>query len=158
MDDLKNFDIFREFSNELIADLSAVRVEKEFEENDVIFHEGDPGDSLHLVKAGEVAIKKLADTMSGEEKAIAMIDKGDFFGEMALFDNKPRSATAYASKKSKVLVLKKEDFLNLMKKDPLTGATELLTISRVMSERLRKASKEATTLRNKISWKFWGRC
>ncbi len=143
MDDLRSFTIFKEFSDELIADLSVVMLEKEFKENEVIFEEGDSGDSLYLVKEGEVAIRKLADTLSGVEKKIATIGEGDFFGEMALFDNKPRSATAYALKKSKILILRKEDFLNLMTKDPLTGATELLTMSRVMSERLRKTNREA---------------
>ncbi len=145
MDDLRSFTIFKEFPDGLIADLSAVTVEKEFKENEVIFEEGDSGDSLYLVKEGEVAIRKLADTVSGVEKTIARIGEGDFFGEMALFDNKPRSATAYALKKSKILILRKEDFLNLMTKDPLTGATELLTMGRVMSERLRKTDQEAAS-------------
>lgn len=141
MKDLRDFEIFKDYSDELLSQLSEVILQKEFEENEIIFREGDEGDSLYLVLEGEIAIKKALNKPGDEEKTIAMIEKGSFFGEMALFDQKPRSGSAYATRRSKVLILKKEDFLNLQKKDPNMAMTTLITINRVMSERLRKTSK-----------------
>ncbi|GEM_PF-1272675 len=141
MENLRTFEIFKDYSDEMLAELSRVIIEKEFDENETIFREGDQGDSLFLVKEGEVMIKRWIDQPGQEEKTIALIEKGNFFGEMALFDNQPRSGSAYASKKSKVLILKKEDFLALTGKDPQTAMTTLMSINRVMSERLRRTSK-----------------
>ncbi|MDI7260480.1 MAG: protein kinase [Thermodesulfobacteriota bacterium] len=141
MGNLRDYEIFKDYSDELLTELSNVIIEKEFEENEIIFREGDEGDSVYIVTEGEVAIKRSLDKPGDEEKTIAMIEKGNFFGEMALFDSKPRSGSAYASRKSRVLILKKEDFLGLTKKDPNTAMTTLMTINKVMSERLRKTSK-----------------
>jgi CRP-like cAMP-binding protein len=138
---LKEYEIFKDYSDELLTELSKVIIEKEFEENEIIFREGDKGDSIYIVKEGEVAIKRFIDKHGEEEEPMAIIKKGNFFGELVLFDNKPRSGSAYASKNSKVLILKKEDFLNLTKIDPKATITTLITINRVVSERLRKASK-----------------
>jgi serine/threonine protein kinase len=141
MKNLRDYEIFKDYSDELLAELSRVVLEKEFEENEIIFREGDEGDSLYLVTEGEIAIKRALEKPGDEEKTIAFIEKGNFFGEMALFDKQPRSGSAYAVKRSKVLILKKEDFFNLQKKDPNTAMTTLITINRVMAERLRKTSK-----------------
>jgi len=141
MGNLRDYEIFKDYSDELLTELSKVIIEKEFEENEIIFREGDVGDSVYIVTEGEIAIKRSLDKPGDEEKTIAMIEKGNFFGEMALFDKQSRSGSAYAAKKSRVLILKKEDFLNLQKKDPNTAMTTLITINRVMSERLRKTSK-----------------
>lgn len=141
MENLRDYEIFKDYSDELLTELSKVILEREFEENEIIFREGDEGDSVYIVTDGEIVIRRSLDKPGDEEKTIAMIERGNFFGEMALFDNKPRSGSAYAAKKTRVLILKKEDFLNLQKKDPNTAMTTLITINRVMSERLRKTSK-----------------
>jgi len=141
MENLRDYPIFKDYSDELLAELSKLIIEKEFDTNEAIFHEGDVGDSIYIVKEGEVAIKRALGPSGEEEKTIATIERGNFFGEMALFDNLPRSGSAYASKKTKVLILKKENFLELQKKDPQTAMTTLITMNRVMSERLRKTSK-----------------
>lgn len=148
MGNLRDYEIFKDYSDELLTELSKVIIEKEFEENEIIFREGDEGDSVYIVTEGEIAIKRFLDKPGDEEKTIAMIEKGNFFGEMALFDNQSRSGSAYAAKRSRVLILKKEDFLNLQKKDPNTAMTTLITINRVMSERLRKTSRASSPVSN----------
>jgi CRP-like cAMP-binding protein len=103
---------------------------RRFRRNEVIFHQGDLGDSLQILASG--AVKIILPSAEGEEAIIATLRPGDFFGELALLDGAPRSATATASEASETLSLPREAFLLMLGQDPqltlalLSGlATEL---------------------------------
>ncbi len=86
-----------------------------FPANYEIFHEGDIANALYIIKKGLVQISK------GEQEAnhaFAALGEGDFFGEMALMSDAPRSATISTIEESEIFVLKKEDFFNLVSKSP----------------------------------------
>src|SRR5204863_9308646 len=68
--------------------------EERFREGSMIFREGEKGDKLFIVLDGRVRISKFIPGVG--EEALAVLDRGDFFGEMALIDDKPRSADATA--------------------------------------------------------------
>jgi CRP-like cAMP-binding protein len=121
--DFKKLELFKNFSDNILSKLSQYVFEKDYDENEIIFKEGDPGDSLCIVEQGEVAIRRLVDKNQTKRKTLAIIEKGDFFGEMAIFEGKPRSASAVASLKTKILFIKKEDFWNLLKEEPGTAVT-----------------------------------
>ena len=70
---------------------SHLRVRR-FRRNEVIFHQGDAGDSLHIIASGSVKI--VLPSAEGDEAIIATLHPPDFFGELALLDGQPRSATA----------------------------------------------------------------
>jgi CRP/FNR family transcriptional regulator, cyclic AMP receptor protein len=89
---------------------------RRFRRNEVIFHQGDPGDSLHIVANG--AVKIVLPSAEGEEAIIATLREGDFFGELSLLDGAPRSATATALEPSETLVLPRPIFLQLLADDP----------------------------------------
>jgi CRP-like cAMP-binding protein len=82
----------------------------------VIFHQGDPGDALHVITAG--AVKILLPSPDGEEAIIATLKAGDFFGELALLDGQPRSATATAVEPTETLSLPRDIFRELVEKHP----------------------------------------
>ena len=146
MRDLKKYEWFKRLPEDLLQRVSRLILEKGYGEGEVIFEEGSPGDSLCLVEEGEVAIRRWVDKASGKRKTIAVMEEGDFFGEMAVLDDKPRSASALASKRSKILVLRKDDFWGLIEEEPKTGiANFLLGMNRVMSERLRVANQNFIT-------------
>src|SRR5918999_4865757 len=88
---------------------------RRFRRNEVIFHQGDPGDSLHSVAAG--AVKIVLPSAEGEEAIIATLREGDFFGELSLLDGAPRSATATAVEPSETLVLPRSAFMQLLDRD-----------------------------------------
>jgi CRP-like cAMP-binding protein len=95
---------------------------RRFRRNEVIFHQGDPGDSLHVVASG--AVKIVLPSAEGEEAIIATLRPGDFFGELALLDGAPRSATATALEQSETLVLPRPVFVDLL--DTLPGLRDAL--------------------------------
>jgi CRP/FNR family cyclic AMP-dependent transcriptional regulator len=90
---------------------------RRYRRNETIFHQGDPGDSLYVIQAG--AVKIVLPDPEGEEGAIiATLGAGDFFGELALLDGEPHSATAIALEATEALVLRRDTFDRLVDEDP----------------------------------------
>jgi CRP-like cAMP-binding protein len=85
---------------------------RRFRRGEVIFHIGDPGDALFVIVAGEVKISLPADT--GEEAILATLRPGDVFGELALLDGAPRSATATAIGLTETVVMPRDRFRELI--------------------------------------------
>lgn len=100
---------------------------RRFPTNTTIFREGDPGDALHVVVEGQVRITVLSG--SGSEATVALVDTGDCFGEFALLDGKPRSASATAVKPTKTFVVTRNDFTNWLKDRPAAALALLETLS-----------------------------
>lgn len=95
--------------------LANAMVRRRFRRNEVIFHQGDPGDSLHIVATG--AVKIVLPSPAGDEAIIATLQSGDFFGELALLDGAPHSATATAVEAVETLSLARVPFHHLLDED-----------------------------------------
>jgi CRP/FNR family cyclic AMP-dependent transcriptional regulator len=90
---------------------------RRFRRGETIFHQGDPGDSLFIVESG--AVKIVLPSPEGEEGAIiATLGRGEFFGELALLDGAPHSATAVAVEPTQTLVLDRDTFHDLIDDQP----------------------------------------
>jgi CRP-like cAMP-binding protein len=85
---------------------------RRFRRGEVIFHMGDPGDALFIILSGLVKIWLPAET--GDAAILATLRPGDFFGELALLDGAPRSASASALEATETLVLPRERFRDLI--------------------------------------------
>lgn len=117
---------------------------KKYQDGQIIFREGDAGDKMYAIQAGGVKIMKK--THSGEV-AIAVLGTGEIFGEMALFDKMPRSATAVASGETRILTIDKTKLFQTISRDP----TLVFKIIESMSQRIRKLDEEFSKLKkNKI--------
>jgi CRP/FNR family cyclic AMP-dependent transcriptional regulator len=88
---------------------------RKFRRNEVIFHQGDVGNSLQIVVNG--AVKIVLPSAEGEEAIIATLRPGDFFGELALLDGAPHSATATALDQTETLDLPRAAFQGLLEQD-----------------------------------------
>lgn len=114
--------LFEQASREIMESLADRLRRRRFRRGEVIFHQGDPGDSLHIVASG--AVKIVLPSAEGEEAIIATLRPGDFFGELALLDGAPRSATATALEQTETLVLPRQVFAELL--DTLPGLRDAL--------------------------------
>src|SRR5258708_38342976 len=106
----------------------------DYNEEDVIFNQGDEGSSLFIIDDGDVEISY------GEGKAkvrLAALFTGQYFGELSLFDGAPRSATATAVKRSRLIRLDRSDLVDFVNKNPAAA----LRIISEMSERLRQTNE-----------------
>ena len=109
----------------------------------VLFKEGDPGEALYIVVDGSVRIGKVVP--GAKEEAMAFMERGGCFGEMALFDEFPRSATAIAHQECQVLFLEKRSFLDLLHADSAIAAKILWACCRTLSMRLRETTDRIVT-------------
>jgi CRP/FNR family cyclic AMP-dependent transcriptional regulator len=101
---------------------------RRFRRHETIFHQGDPGDALHIVSSG--AVKIVLPSLEGEEAIIATLRSGDFFGELAMLDGAPRSATAVALEASETWTLTREQFLAVLDQDKALRESLLAGLAR----------------------------
>ena len=106
-----------------------------FADGDVIFHEGDASDAAYLVVSGIVEI--VAGFGSPHAKTMSVLRKGEYFGEMGVIDNCPRSATAVAKGNVDCASVGPEEFMETLLKQP----TEAIELLKVLFERLRRANR-----------------
>jgi CRP-like cAMP-binding protein len=106
-----------------------------FADGAVIFREGEASDAAYLLITG--VVKVVRDYGTSEEKTIAVVGKGEYFGEMGAIDNSPRSATAVAKGEVDCAAVGAEEFMDVLVKQP----TEAIELLKVLFERLRRADK-----------------
>jgi CRP-like cAMP-binding protein/Fe-S-cluster-containing hydrogenase component 2 len=112
---LRKVPLFGNLNDNMLVELEGKVKLKSFNQGDVIFSEGDPGDSLYIIRNGFVKITK----QSGDkDRIIAYLAQGSYFGEMALIEDEKRSATISAFTKVELIQVAKEDFNALLGTDP----------------------------------------
>ena len=100
---------------------------RRFRRAETVFHVGDPGDALFIVMSGSIKITLPAD--SGDEAILATLRPGDFFGELALLDGAPRSATAVAIEATETYILARDRFRELITTEPVMREALLATLA-----------------------------
>ncbi len=115
---------------------------KIFADGDVIIAEGSVGDEMYSIQSGEARVVTLS---PAGETTLAQLKEGDIFGEMALFDRKPRSASVIAQGETRVLRIDKAKLLTTISRDP----TIVLKILESMSQRIRTLDKGLTNLQQR---------
>ena len=104
---------------------------KTYKDGDMIVELGEPGNCMFVVQSGQVEVVQKVN--EGEQR-LAVLDTGDFFGEMALFEREVRSATVRALSDSRVLKIDKKTLLRRIKEDPLLAVNLLQTMSHRIRE------------------------
>ncbi|MEJ5307002.1 MAG: Crp/Fnr family transcriptional regulator [candidate division WOR-3 bacterium] len=110
------------------------KIEKVLKDGEVLFREGEVGDEMYLIKSGKI---KIVQKIGDEMKVLAVLSEGDFFGEMALIDGSPRSATAIAEGDTELITFDKVAFRKKIGEEPL-----IEYIITELSKRLRRADEQ----------------
>jgi CRP-like cAMP-binding protein len=139
-EELKQIAVLQAMDGDALARLADVLEEKEYADGQSIFAEGDPGDGMFFLVHGCIRIEKRAQATGAAHKTLAVLEAGDYFGEMALIDQKPRSASAVAAGKAKVLRLSKAAFDQMQGQSSQAGTSVLFAMIRTSSERIRRLS------------------
>ncbi len=138
---LKGVDLFSPLSDGQIEMIAPFVIEKNYSKGDIVLREDDSsGQSLFIIAKGEVKVILTAE--GGREAILATLKQGEFFGEMAILDGEPRSATVRTVEDSRILTIRRDDFLSTVKKHPDLA----LTLLAEMSRRLRKSNRQISSL------------
>jgi CRP-like cAMP-binding protein len=129
---IKQIPIFALFSPHEQETLASMLRRRSIHKGDFLFHKGDEGTALYIIFKG--LIKIAVSTNRGDEVTLAMLTDGDFFGEMALLDDLPRSADATALEDTQLYVLNRADFLSFL----IHSEHAVRAIIQVLSLRLRR--------------------
>ncbi len=124
VESLRRCALFAHVSDDGLRAIAGQMRRRRFRRNEVIFHQGDIGDSLLVVASGGVKI--VLPSQEGDEAIIASLHPGDFFGELALLDRAPRNATVTADTELDVILLGQREFSALLDTVP-TLAHKMLT-------------------------------
>src|SRR5215470_15193319 len=129
----KNF-LFRGLPDSALDRIAALATRRSYPKGSVIFSQGEPGDALFGVIAGQVRIS--ASGAAGQEVFLNIMEPGDTFGEVAVMDGLPRTAGAFALEDTALIVIKRADFLKLLEREPKLA----IHLLKLLCERLRWTS------------------
>ncbi len=144
---LKHIDLFRELPDEHLAKLGQLVQQQVYQKGETIVVQGSVGDGLYIICAGEVEINQLIDAESQRVKTIAVVRKGDFFGEMSLLaEGQTRSANVVALCETKLLVLPQKTFITLMDENSVLARSVLAFFVKKLADRLRESNMHFVTV------------
>jgi len=143
-DILTRMPLFRTLSDREILRLLQVTVIQSYRDGEVIIREGDIGEDLFIVLAGEVKVKK-GDT------DLARLTPGEHFGEMALIRNQPRSATVTSNGDSELIVLSRSEFFEILRKEHQLAVKLLWQFTGVLADRLAQTNRELGHAREELA-------
>jgi CRP-like cAMP-binding protein len=137
---LRIIPMFSGVSTEILESIASLLIERRFPKHKTIVEEGAPGDYMYIISEGRVKVTKLSG--DGREKILELLDVGDFFGEMSLFDDAPRSASVKAMSDVRIMALARNDFLRLLGSSPGLA----LSVIQELTRRLRQVDEQASSL------------
>jgi len=137
---LRSLDIFKDLHDGELGQLVQALHSRNYREGEVIFVEGDIGRALFVLETGAVELTKPGP--GGEPVVLYQLKPGDFFGEMALLESLPRTATATATEKTHLHLLYKSKLDALLNGAPRIGVTIMSHLARLLSARLRRLSSD----------------
>lgn len=141
---LREIDTFSGLSDAELEKVAAICRERELKKGETVFSERDPGDRLFLIESGAVEIAKA--NGGGSQVRIAILEHGEIFGELSIFEERPRSASATAIRESKVKTIEKKDLEALLAAEPVLATRILRGLLKKTAARLRLADEAIQTL------------
>ena len=143
---LANIPIFKDLNKKELRAIERILHKRTYKTDEVLFHEGDPGVGMYIIETGRVNI-----TLGKEEKLLAVLSDSEFFGEIALLSETPRTATATAATNCNILGFFQSDLFGLLETNPRMGNKILLRLAQMIGDRLRFSNLENQQLKMKIS-------
>ena len=137
---LRQIPLFSSLKNEELDAIYKLSFTKNCPKDTVILLENEEGDTLFIIINGKVKVTTFSE--SGKEVIFSILNEGDFFGDMSLLDGKPRSATVISMEDSKLRLIRRYDFNNLIEKHPRIA----LRLLEELTLRLRKADERIESL------------
>ena len=137
---LLNVPIFSNLDEKQISFIATKMRNKKYSKSDIILMEDEVCDTFFIILEGSVKVTR--DSEDGREVILAVLSSGNFFGEISLLDGKTRSANAIALEKTSLMILKRNDFLQLLKEIPQIS----ISLLSELAKRIRKTDEQVENL------------
>jgi len=134
---LHSLELFKELKGNEIGELVHALHARTYKPGEVVFIEGDIGRALFILESGAVELTRR--DAAGKQVHLHTLKPGEFFGEMALLESLPRTATATATETSRLHLLYRTKLDSLLESSPRIGITIMSYLARLLSSRLRRA-------------------
>ncbi|MCL5267714.1 MAG: cyclic nucleotide-binding domain-containing protein [Bacteroidetes bacterium] len=145
---LSRVPIFSDLTGRELGKVGLVVHHREYDANEYVFSQGDPGLGMYVIEEGRVEI--VCADKNGTERRLASLKAGDFFGELSLLDESVRSASAVAKTELKIIGFFRPDLLGLLNRSPKLGTKILLKLGEVIGTRLRITNEEISNLSTEL--------
>jgi CRP-like cAMP-binding protein len=137
---LKEIPIFSELSNKDLERILQVASRQKYYKDNLILIEEEIGSTMFVILSGRVKISRISD--DGREVILSILSEGDFFGEMSLLDGQTRSANVTATEESELLVIRREEFLQILHDYPQIA----INLLKELAQRIRKSDEHIKSL------------
>lgn len=136
---LKQVPVFDGLDEKELAAIERLVHHRTYKPDEHVFRKNAPGEGLYIILQGKVDI--LTESEQGEPNLVASLSEGDFFGDLSLLDQEPRSANALAKDHAELLGFFRPDLTSILKRKPDLGVKILFNVAKVIGERLRKTNE-----------------
>ncbi|MCE9582036.1 MAG: cyclic nucleotide-binding domain-containing protein [Planctomycetes bacterium] len=141
---LREVDTFSALTDSELERVAAICRDRAFSKGDAVYSEREPGDKLFIIESGAIEISKT--NGNGVPTRIAILEHGEIFGELSMFEDRPRSSSAAASRDSRVKIIEKRELDVLLASDAPLAVRILRGLLKKTAARLRLADEAIQTL------------
>lgn len=142
---LAGIPFFQDLNSRELKTIKDILYQREYKPNEFIFKEGDAGLGMYIIVNGKVTI-----TCGADKQVLAELEEGDFFGELSLLDDSPRSATAVSKTPCILLCFFKPELIDIIERNPKLGSKILLKLAWTIGERLKSTNEQLKALNCKL--------
>jgi len=138
---LRGIPLFEQLTDRELSGIERILHERMYAPGEEIFRKGEPGVAMYIIGSGSVTIR-----VGKSGKPLAELEGGEFFGELALLDESPRSASAVAKTESKVFAFSQPDLFSLIERDHHLGIKVIVALARIIGDRLKRTNDQLQEL------------
>ncbi len=142
---LKKIPLFKDLNRRELVAIERILHRREYKPNEVIFYQDESGVGMYIIESGTVT-----DTFEPTNQVLTELHDGEFFGEMALLTESPRSATARAKTHCTLLFFSQADLFGLMEREIKCGKNIVMELAHILGERLRLANDQNQSLQREL--------
>ena len=145
---LSRISVFENLRYRELRKVAAIVHRRNYVRGEYVFFQNDPGLGMYVIEKGEVSVVVMGEGES--KKELALLKEGDFFGELSLLDESPRSASVIARTNAQLIGFFRPDLFEIMEEAPSTGLKIVLKVAEMIGERLRHTNQEIVKLRAEV--------
>jgi len=145
---LSKIPVFEKLEPKELRQVASIVHRRQYVKDEFVFYQGDPGLGMYVIEKGSVGVVVAGE--DGTKKEVITLNNGDFFGEIALLDESPRSASVVIKEDSELIGFFRPDLFEIIEKTPKTGLKIVVKLAEMIGERLRNMNNEFSKLRGEL--------